>query len=316
MGSFIGSLLGTTKAAKNAAAQQREAGEMARYKPWNVGGSYFGGADYNYEDQTASYNLSPELTQLRDMFMGQTGAPTNTQLDFADSVRDYGSSGITDAFNRDVGGEASQYYSDIQNIMAPGRATEQQQLANNLFSSGRMGQGTALNTGDGYVNPERMEYLTALNRQNEQLAMTAQDRSRSQQAEDIQKGLGYYGTGVQLGQQPYKDAMGMFDLGVQVENMGMSPFNTGIALGGQAQTGNQARATAYGNAASTRQNAALANAGMFTSLLANSMGKDGIDYSKMSNPFANLGGGGGYPYLDSQNRGQNGMDRFGSPYYN
>ena len=47
MGSIVGAITGTTSAGKKAAAAQREAAEMARYKPWDVAGSYFGDSDFN-----------------------------------------------------------------------------------------------------------------------------------------------------------------------------------------------------------------------------------------------------------------------------
>jgi len=67
MSKLIGDITGTNKAAKKAAQSQREAADMARYSPWSVSGSYFGDASFNKNNQTASYNLSPELTQLRDI---------------------------------------------------------------------------------------------------------------------------------------------------------------------------------------------------------------------------------------------------------
>ena len=288
MGSIVGSITGSTKAAKRAAEAQRQAGDMAQYKPWNVSGSYFGSADFDYENNTASYKLSPELIQLRDMFMNQAlKGPDQAGIDEGNYLKSTGMGMFTDAFDRDISKVGSEYYSDLQGILAPERAKSEQRLANNLFASGRMGQGTAAHEGGGYLNPERMEYLTAMNREDNQLAVESMGRARQERLNDMQTGLGYYGMGNEMRLNPYNDVYRMFGMGAGVEEMGQNPFKMGMGLGSAAQPGDQARAGAYMNAAQTRLAGDQAGIGMFTNLIGQGASWAG------GGGFSSLLGGGG-----------------------
>ena len=145
MGSAIGAITGATGVGKKAKRGMEDAGDKAQYKPWDVTGSYFGNADFDYEENTANYNLSPELIKLRDMFMNQAlGGVDQKSIAEGQGIKDKGLSMFTDAFNRDVSATASDYLTDMQDLVQPGRAKNEQRLANNLFASGRMGQGTAV----------------------------------------------------------------------------------------------------------------------------------------------------------------------------
>ena len=291
MGAIIGDITGTTKAAKRAERAQKEAADMAQYQPWNVSGSYFGDANFDYQNNTASYKLSPALTELRDMFMGESfnlAEDASGAAYDASGMRDYGRSLFNQAAASDPRVAGNQYYKDVLSILEPARIGEQQQLAQNLFSSGRTGSAMAAPEGGGYVNPERMEYLTALNRQNEQIAYDSLGRARYEQQEDMDRGIGLYGLADTIRMSPYTNANTLFGMGSGVEMMGQQPMNQGIALGSAAQPGDQARSQGYSNAANTRMNASLANAGMFMNLLGQGAGA----YSG-GNPFASIGGGGG-----------------------
>ena len=293
-GSIIGKLTGADKAGKRAAAAMREAGEKAQYQPWDVSGSYFGDAEFDFEENTASYNLSPELEQLRDLFMGQALAgPDQAAIDRATGIRDKGMGMFNEAFNRDISKDASQYYTDMQSLIQPGRAQNEQRLANNLFASGRMGQGTAAYEGGGYLNPERMEYLTAMNREDNAMAFDAQSRARQERLNDMQTGMGYYGMGNDMRLDPYNDMYKMFAYGSDIEKMGMVPLNMGQSLGSAAQSGNQAMAQMYGMGAQARLGSDLAGAGMFSQLLG--AGASAIPQGTFSNLMGGGGtGGGGY----------------------
>ena len=286
MGSLVGAITGSTGAAKRAAAAQRAAGDMAQYKPWDVTGSYFGDANFDYQDNTASYNLSPELIQLRDMFMNQALAgPDQAGIDDGNYIKTAGRTMFDEAYNRDISKNAGKYYTDMQDLMAPGRARTEQRLANNLFASGRMGQGVA-SAGGGYVNPERMEYLTAMNREDSKMAFDAQAQARSERLKDMQSGLGYYGIGNDMRLDPYNDVYKMFGMGSGVEETGQNPFKIGMGLGSAAQSGDLARANAYMGAAQTRLNADQANIGTFTNLIGQGAGWVG------GGGFSDLMGGG------------------------
>ena len=268
MGSIVGKITGTDKAGKRAAAAMREAGDKAQYMPWDVTGSYFGDAEFDYEKNTASYNLSPELIQLRDVFMNQALAgPDQAGIDEGNYIKNAGKGMFTEALGRDISKDAGKYYTDMQSLIQPGRAQNEQRLANNLFASGRMGQGTAAYEGGGYLNPERMEYLTAMNREDNQMAFDAQSRARQERLNDMQTGMGYYGMGNQMRLDPYNDMYKMFAYGSDIEKMGQVPLNMGQSLGSAAQSGNQAMAQMYGMGAQARLGSDLAGAGMFSNLL-------------------------------------------------
>tara|TARA_R110000803_G_scaffold40726_1_gene87697 strand:- start:302 stop:1210 length:909 start_codon:yes stop_codon:yes gene_type:complete len=300
MGAIIGDITGTTKAAKRAERAQKEAADMAQYQPWNVSGSYFGDANFDYQNNTASYKLSPALTELRDMFMGESfnlAEDASGAAYDASGMRDYGRSLFNQAAASDPRVAGNQYYKDVLSILEPARIGEQQQLAQNLFSSGRTGSAMAAPEGGGYVNPERMEYLTALNRQNEQIAYDSLGRARYEQQEDMDRGIGLYGLADTIRMSPYTNANTLFGMGSGVEMMGQQPMNQGIALGSAAQPGDQARSQGYSNAANTRMNASLANSGMFMNLLGQGAG---AYMNRGATPTA-----GGYT--------PGGFDRFGSP---
>ena len=268
MGSVVGAITGSTGAAKRAASAQREAGDMAQYKPWNVTGSYFGDANFDYQKNTASYKLSPELIQLRDMFMNQAlKGPDQAGIDEGNYLKSTGMGMFTDAFDRDISKVGSEYYSDLQGILAPERAKSEQRLANNLFASGRMGQGSAAFEGGGYLNPERMEYLTAMNREDNKMAFDSMSRARDERYDDMAKGLGYFGTGNDLRMQPYNDVLGLFNMGASIEGTGMKPFEMGMGLGNSALAGDKAMAAMYGQGAGAMYGTGQANTGAFTDLV-------------------------------------------------
>ena len=276
MSSLVGKLTGADKAGKRAAEAMRAAGDKAQYKPWDVSGSYFGDADFDFNNNTASYNLSPELEQLRDVFMDKAlGGPDTGNIMDAEYIRDTGKGMFTDAYNRDVSKMGGEYFTDMQSMMAPGRAKSEQRLANNLFASGRMGAGSAAFEGGGYLNPERMEYLTAMNREDNAMAFDAQSRAKQEQMQDMSAGLGYYGMGNQMRLDPYNDMYSLFGMGSGVEQTGQQPLLMGQALGSAAQPGNNAQAQMYGMGAQSRLASDLSTAGMFTQLIGAAAGSAG-----------------------------------------
>ena len=308
MGSLVGKITGTDKAGKRAAAAMREAGDKAQYMPWDVSGSYFGDAKFDYQNNTASYNLSPELIKLRDIFMNQALAgPDQAGIDDGNYIKNAGRSMFDEAYTRDISKDAGKYYTDMQDLIAPQRAKAQQGLANNLFASGRMGHGSAAYEGGGYLNPERMEYLTAMNREDNAMAFDAQSRARQERLNDMQTGMGYYGMGNQMRLDPYNDMYKMFAYGSDIEKMGQVPLNMGQSLGSAAQSGNQAMAQMYGMGAQARLGSDLAGAGMFTQLL-------GAGASAIPNgTFSSLLGGGGSANAGGWSGGTAAMPIFNGP---
>ena len=276
MGSAIGAITGATGVGKKTKRGMEDAGDKAQYKPWDVTGSYFGNADFDYEENTANYNLSPELIKLRDMFMNQAlGGVNKEDIAQGQSIKDKGMSMFNEAYDRDISKVGSDYYSDLQEILAPERAKTQQGLANNLFASGRMGQGSAAFEGGGYLNPERMEYLTSMNREDNQLAVESLSRARQERLSDMTTGMGYYGMGNDMRMQPYNDVYSLFGMGSGVEATGMKPFEMGMGLGNSAIQGQVAQAGLYGQGANAQYQTGAANAGAFTNLVGMGLGKGG-----------------------------------------
>jgi hypothetical protein len=274
MGSAIGAITGSTGVGKKAKRGMEAAGDKAQYKPWDVTGSYFGSADFDYENNKANYELSPELIQLRDMFMNQAlGGVNETDIAQGQAIKDKGMSMFNEAYDRDISKVGSDYYSDLQDILAPERAKTEQRLANNLFASGRMGQGSAAYEGGGYINPERMEYLTSMNREDNQLAVESLSRARQERLSDMTTGMGYYGMGNDLRLQPYNDVYSLFGMGSGVEATGMKPFEMGMGLGTNAIQGQVAQAGLYGQGANAQYQTGAANAGAFTNLVGMGLGK-------------------------------------------
>ena len=273
MGSAIGAISGVTGVGKKAKRGYEAAGDQAQYKPWDVTGSYFGDADFDYENNEASYNLSPELKQLRDLFMNQAlGGVDEEAIAQGDFFKKTGYDMFNQGLNTDITKEGGDYYNQLQEIMAPGRAKNEQRLANNLFASGRMGAGSAAYEGGGYVNPERLEYLTGINREDNKLAVESLDRARSNRYEDMAKGLGYFGIGNDLRMQPWNDVNSLFSMGAGVENVGMKPFEMGMGLGNNAVKGQMAQASMYGAGVGAQQAAGQTSTGMFTDLVGAGIG--------------------------------------------
>jgi hypothetical protein len=274
MGSVVGAVTGATGVGKKAQRGYEAAGDQAQYKPWDVTGSYFGSADFDYENNKANYELSPELIQLRDMFMNQAlGGVNEDDIAQGQAIKDKGMSMFNEAYGRDISKVGSDYYSDLQSILAPERAKTEQRLSNNLFASGRMGQGSAAYEGGGYLNPERMEYLTSMNREDNQLAVESLSRARQERLSDMTTGMGYYGMGNDLRLQPYNDVYSLFGMGSGVEATGMKPFEMGMGLGNSAIQGQVAQAGLYGQGANAQYQTGAANAGAFTNLVGMGLGK-------------------------------------------
>jgi|TARA_R110002167_G_scaffold175184_1_gene374383 hypothetical protein len=270
--------------AKSSGADYAASRAAAEYSPWEVSGNYFGTANFDKENKTASYELSPELQQIRDMYFGKALQGIDEQdLTDAQSIQDYGMGRFTEASQRDIMPEANKYYSDMQSIMAPGRATQQQQLAQNLFASGRMGQATAASEGGGYVNPERMEYLTSINRQNRELAMDSYQQAQARQDNDLKQGLAYQGLGMNMGMTPYSNINTLFGYGTGVEQVGQGAFNQGLQIGTNAVPGQGYGAGLDQNGNIYQNQARGSQTGMFTDLL--NQGVKGIG--------SIFGGGGG-----------------------
>ena len=292
MGKLIGSLTGSTKAAKQAAEAQRAAADMARFKPYDVEGSFFG--DVDFSGDSASYTLSPELQQFRDYLYNESlgFAPTDAQRGFYGDVSQQGQDIFSRGMGTDINAMASDIYNQQQNLLAPGRAAEDVALAESLYGTGRTNLGTSLGTG-GYINPE--QYSSALARQQVNAAMSADaiDKAYARQQSDLTQGVGLFGLGQELRTQPIASMYDIFGKAAGIEQLGMTPLTMGVDIGSAAQQGRVAQAQGYSNAANTRYQADQGNIGMFTNLLGMGLNNYGSQIgSSVGNLFSNLGSGG------------------------
>ena len=287
LGKLFGAITGSTKAAKKAAAESRAAADLARFKPFDIEGSVFG--DVEFGDDTAKYALSPELTKIRDRFFEGAdyfGDATETASLDASKLRDYGRGLFDSATSRDTDELAGDYYRRALGILEPSRIAEQTGLANNLFNTGR--EGLAITTGaGGYVNPDRMAYLTAKDRQDERIAFESMNRARNENIQDINRAVGLFPVANAIQSDPYNYMNQMFGYGSGVELQGQQPMMLGMSFGQAAQPGRMAQAQGYSNAAQIPFNASLANAAMGMNFLTqgfkSGMGDGGF--------FSNLLGG-------------------------
>ena len=260
----IGNLTGTTKAAKEYSKAQQRIAEQSKFAPYAVttgfGESAFG-------DKTATYTLDPTLAQFRDIYYqaASKALPSATELQAAQDVSAYGRGLFSEAAQRDLGGLTSDYYQQQLSLLQPERTMEDIRLRENLYGTGRGGLGVSLGTG-GYVNPEQYGASLAREQANLGLLMSAEDRARQQQMQDIQRGLSYQELGRGMEVSPYTQASSLFGLGAGLEQMGMGTIGMGQALGSAAVPGQQLAANALGSAAQNQYSTTMGNIGLLSSL--------------------------------------------------
>jgi len=202
--------------------------------------------------RTATYTLSPEIQAFRDQyFAGATAAlPSAEQTAYAQQVSDYGKGLFGRATGMDTGAMTQDYYNRQQALLEPSRAQESSRLNDLQFARGTTGQGIGM--GAGYVNPQQFALAQAREQQNAALALSAEDRARAIQGEDLQRAGALYGLGQSYLTQPYETANTLLGYGINLENLGANTMaqglNTGISVG---QLGNQ---TAAANANINQQN--------------------------------------------------------------
>lgn len=238
-------LLGSSSArsaAKDAAAAQLEsariAADAAAFKPYSVT-TGFGTGYFDPEAQTAGYTLDPALEAWRDQYMTM-GAQALPQ-------------------SMDTAAAAQQYYDEMQSMMAPARQQENLQMQQDLFGSGRLGmrlagEGAGAGAGGMYqpdvlgLNKSRALADQALAQQSRAQAMTEMDQA-------IARGTG------------------LFQTGMGIEQMGLTPLELGGTFGGYGSNAGSAQAQALmaGGLGAAQANlaAGLNTANMFGSLGAN-----------------------------------------------
>jgi len=234
-------------AAETAAAQQREAGQLAaeyqKFRPVGIttgfGSSQFTQGPYGVE--SASYNLTPEMQAIRDKLIKEAGAYDYGALGRA--AQPLMGAGQT-LFN--LGGqylatspeEARQTYMSQQRALLAGeREQTLAGLRNQQLQTGRAGLATGgTASGLAATNPEMAAYYNAIAQQELGLAANAEQAAQQRQA----FGANLYTSGAGLlGQVPALTSAGYGPLQTQlglagsIEEMGQQALQLGMQVGGQ-----------------------------------------------------------------------------------
>ena len=194
------------KAAKQAAQAQltvgQQAAEAAQFRPYSVT-TGFGTGYFDTDKQVAGYELDPGLQAYRDALMSLGAQALPEQVD-------------TQA-------QAQQYMSELQAMQAPMRAQEDVDLRQRMFGSGRLGlrlagEAAGAGTGGGMYQPDVLGQQKA--RELANIAMAQQARQQAINELDAQIARG----------------TGLFQTGLGVEQLGMTPLSLGGEFGGMASS--------------------------------------------------------------------------------
>jgi hypothetical protein len=189
--------------------------------------------------------LSPELQQFYDFYINEAkkNLPTGASADFANQVAKYGQNLFTQGAGLDTQGMTSNYYNQVLAGLDPQRQQEDVTLANTLFSQGRTGAGVGV-AGGGYINPEQFSLFKAREQANAGIYLTAEDRARQIQQDQLQKALGYVGLGNELKAANYTLPTSLFGTGVQLGQIN-NPLIAPALTGGQYVTDVNKQNAAY-----------------------------------------------------------------------
>jgi hypothetical protein len=192
------------------------------------------------------------MQAFRDRYYaGATAAlPSAEQTAYAQQVSDYGKGLFGRATAMDTEAMTQDYFNKNLRLLEPARAQESSRLNDLQFGRGTLGTGIGM--GEGYVNPQQFALASAREQQNAALALSAEDRARAIQGEDLQRAGALYGLGQSYLTDPYTTANTLMGYGTGIENLGANTMaqglNTGISVG---QISNQA---AQVNSAVNQQN--------------------------------------------------------------
>lgn len=211
---------------------------VAGFTPYSIKSGY-GTSTIDEANKTATYELTPEMKAFRDKFYaGATGAmPSAEQLAYATEVSNYGKGLFDQATNMDIGAMTQEYLSGQLGLLEPGRAQESSRLNDLQFSRGTIGAGVGM--GGGYVNPQQYALAMAREQQNAALAVGAEDRARSIQADTLTQAGALYGLGQSYATQPYETANTLFGYGSNIEALGANTMAQGMNFGSLSTNANQ-----------------------------------------------------------------------------
>jgi hypothetical protein len=257
MGDIVGPVLGykgakaqasaTRDAAQMQADAAREAAEMSRFRPVGIT-TGFGSSNFTFDDEGnvtgAGYQLTPELTAIRDRLISQAGSYDPTQIAQQAQALGTGAASLFGAaqgyLSESPEAARQRYISNQQALLNPLNEQNLAGIRNRLAQTGRAGLATG-GTASGLqaTNPEMAAYYNALAQQNAQLTAGADQAAQQQQA----FGAGLFGSGAGLlGQQTsltagaYAPLQTMLGLAGSTEQLGQQALELGSAIGGRQAT--------------------------------------------------------------------------------
>lgn len=237
LGSSVGGAIGGGGGGGSSSGSGTSA-QAPTFTPYAVT-SGFGTSSIDPTARTASYTLDPKYAALRDQFLtGSSGAmPQQYQIDTGNMVSGIGTGLFGEASSMNINDMTKSYLANQISLLEPGRAQESSRLNDLQFSKGILGQGVGM--GNGYVNPQQYAQAMAREQQNAALAVAAEDRARSIQADTYTQAGALYGLGQSYLTQPYENANTLLGYASGVENLGLGTMATGMNMGSTATTSNQ-----------------------------------------------------------------------------
>lgn len=243
MGSAVGSTLdvfglgpasiqadAAENAARTSANAQLQSAQLAAdasaFRPVGIT-NRFGSSNFTMDGNRltgAGYTLSPELQQYQDYLSKQTRAGLGDTSRLLSMGRAY--------IGEDPQAVRQRYIDQQKALLAPENEQVLAGIRNKLFQTGRQGLATGATTaGDmAATNPEMAAYYNALAKQN--AALTAGAEQAAQQQVTYGQGL------LSSAYSPFQTSLGLMG---SVEELGRSPFDLGVSLGGRtAQAGGSA----------------------------------------------------------------------------
>jgi hypothetical protein len=256
-GSLLGGYLSgksAEKAAERSAKAQIEAARIAaeesRFRPVAVT-TGFGSSRFKMGPdgrlQEAGYELTPELQNLRNQLIGQTGQGmgfAEQGLGAAQGMFDLGQQYMAQTPEQ----AAQQWTASQQAALAPGREQAMSGLMNRLAQTGTQGLGVA-QAGGGMANPLAQAFANAQAQQDLELAARAQEQGRAQ----TQFGTGLFKDAFGIASGGYAPLSTQLQQAQGIEGLGQQALSLGSDLGGRAVNTAGAQALMQGgtNAART-----------------------------------------------------------------
>lgn len=261
----LGTGYAANQAAGNATASANNAAQMAQFRPVGVT-SRFGKSGFQYgpngELTGAGYQVAPDVAAMRESLLGFAGGGLSQaqQAQAQQGGINTAGQGLFSLGQQYVGQSpqavASNYMTQQQGLLAPGREQQLAQLTNQQQQQGRLGLATG-GTAAGYTagspglmatNPQMAAYYNSIAQQDAQLAANANQAGQQQ----VQFGQGLMTGGLNLQNAGYgmqSNALVPYTNYLQgaqnAENLGANALTMGQSLGSDARASNNAAANQY-----------------------------------------------------------------------